>query len=394
MPTIGLNIRGGGFSNEIVASYVLNELKPRSTLVINESKLAAMLVGGVPRLIYRMKDTSGVKDDDGAFSKHSAVTFADALHHLAPPGAWLYGGNEFGSDRLREQDEWSLRFVERCAFHGRKPLIHNNYMQHPLQGAFGWQQLRASTEAAIQAGGGVGPHLYYYGTIGQERERRPRNSFMVLDELRHTFGGDLPIILTEFGYAEGYDPHAGYKGRISEERYADDTAQAANICRQFDADLLVYLVSEPNTEWEAFNVHEAEVYKRRIAEFNRSIPVTQTNWQPRRIVPTGNFNVNIRASASATAPIVGRVPAGGVVADLDTNTEWSGEWHRVRLNGVIGFVSAAFVTVERIPDPPAQTPVFSDLPVAELLGTPELRRQHAQLLRLYADYVEHGAQET
>src|SRR5690554_3985374 len=134
MSVIGMNIRGGGFSNENVAHWIITELKPRSVIVINEAKLAAMLVGQVERVIFRMKDTTGIKDDDSAYTNHSPITFVDALHTLAPAGCWLYLGNEFGSDNLPQQDAWTYEAVQRCVHHKRKPAVHAQYTHHYLQG--------------------------------------------------------------------------------------------------------------------------------------------------------------------------------------------------------------------------------------------------------------------
>jgi hypothetical protein len=384
--TIGFKINGHGIS----AEPVLADTRPsgaRTHVVINEAKLSVLLLDHTQRVVHRVKGVEGITDDDSGHLKHDPVEFIRARHNLAPQGCYLYLTNEPDSVSLVQLNDWTQRAVAECVKLGRRPVAFNFPFYHPLQGAAAWRVIKPAALDTVQAGGLVGVHIYFNVLVSNSLP-----AFHVIQDIRDVLG-DVPIVVTEYGCAAFNDAHEGWQGVLSEDQYAEQLIEGVERFGDPNVDWCIFLYGS----WSSGTTYEithAETLKRRIAEFNRRQPVTQTSWQPRRIVPTGNFNVNIRASANTNAPIVGKVPAGGVVADLDTNTEWSGEWHRVRLNGVIGFVSAAFVTVERIPDPPAQTPVFSDLPVAELLGTPELRRQHAQLLRLYADYVEHGAQET
>jgi hypothetical protein len=334
---LGLNVRGGGLSNDNVAAFV-HQLQPRATLVINESKLAAMLVGSVPRTIFRMKGNAGIIDDDMAFEKHNPILFADALHALAPVGCWLYGGNEFGSEQLDRQNDWTLRFVERCAQLGRKPLVHNNAMQHPSSGVAGWNKLKSSSEAARQAGGGVGPHIYYYPTIATEYQRRPRHSFMVLDELRQVFGADLSIVISEFGYAEGYDPHKGYQGFLPEEDYALEHERLAEIARQYDADMLTFGVFEPQTEWQSFNIWDDDTWlKPHIVAVNQRIPVVSGGDMVLVRKPGVTYALNIRSAPILADNIVGSVAPTEQVILLEANVTQG--WVKIRKSATVGFVS-------------------------------------------------------
>lgn len=335
---LGVNIRGGGLSNENVATFV-EQLTPRAALVINEAKLAAMLVGFVPRTIFRMKGNAGILDDDMAFDKHSPVLFAEALHNLAPPGCWVYGGNEFGSEQLEKQNDWTLRFVERCVQLGRKPLVHNQSLQHPLSGRTGWQILKSSAEAAQQAGGGIGPHVYYYPFIGHEWERQPRNSFMVLDEVRDVFGVDMPLVISEFGYAEGYDPYKGYHGFLPEEDYADEHERLASIAQKYDADFLTYGIFPPGTEWENFNIWLADAWlKPRMVLMNQLVEVPMgVNDMVYVRKPDVTYSLNIRATPSVAAEIVGSVAPTELVILLEANVDQG--WVKIRRSNLVGYVS-------------------------------------------------------
>lgn len=214
----------------------------------------------------------------------------------------------------------------------------------------------------------------------------------------------LKVLVTEFGFdshapnpqVDGYKNHAElwksvFPGKSAIDVFWDEAVKADEAIYAPDGVDVLWFCRGHNltARWDSFNYQfEAELIQR-MRTYRRQ-PVTQTNWQPRRIVPTGEFNVNIRASANTNAPIVGKVPAGGVVADLDTNTEWSVEWHRVRLDGVVGFVSAMFADIERIPDPPIITP----LPLPDLNAPQEVRNLIANALEATAKIYREGIKQT
>lgn len=406
--TIGVNILGGGFSNEGLAAYIIQDLKPRSVVVINEEKLAAMLVRHVERVLFRMKDTSGIKDDDSAYGKHDPVVFIDALHALAPAGCWLYAGNEFGSSNLAAQDEWNYQAAIHAHKLGRKIGIQAQYTQHFLQGEAGWASQRRSIEIADA----VLPHCYYMESIEFELQRRPRHGFMVLDEIRSVYGDALPIIVTEFGYAHEDNPRRGFEGILSEDRYAEDTEKAARYCQERGADLLVYLMAQPGTEWETFNVREKERYKQRIATFNRRSPVTQTptvNWsdnvgqgeQYRILKVDGSTTtpIRVRADGGTSFADVGRFVVGDVITiyDGDVKTDARYTWKRAQResDGLKGWIAVNLLTLEALevepvdPHPPISVP----LPEWDPSGRVS-RAELAAWFRAMADLVEFGIVQT
>jgi hypothetical protein len=391
--TNGFNILGDrGLSNENTIVDV-RDTGGHTHVILNNDKLTAMILSIGRRAIFRFKGQGAWDDDNAHSSSIPASERMQVMNRMAPIGAILYTVNE-PTGAYEQLATWTLEALDECNRLGRKACIFNFAVGNPSDTTL--ELLKPVAEFAYEHGHIVGWHEYR--NPSDDNGYIPDGHYDIGRFLsgRRIWGAKCPeIVITELGVTVNYKDSAGYRTIWTDEQMGEAIQAWTRFYASHGVKVCHYAYGgQGDPKWDSFEVKYPAIQKS-ITEANQlEITVTQTSWQPRRIVPTGNFNVNIRASASANATIVGRVPAGGVVADLDTNTEWSGEWHRIRLDGVVGFVSAAFVNVERIPDPPVQPPVFSDLPVAELLGTPELRRQHAQLLRLYADYVEHGAQET
>lgn len=364
---IGKNQRGGGYSNEKAAQFIVNELYPRSNLVINEIKLASMLVTQIQRCIFRMKGP-GIMDDDHAYAKHKAPDFANAIFTMAPAGCWHYIGNEFGSDNIADQDQWTLECIDRGAelmFTAKRPfipLVHNNFTQHFLQRLNGWKQCKRSIEAAFKMGGGIGTHVYASGTVKKELNRG-HNGFDAIDYIRQLYGGEIPIIITELNIIKDDDPYAGPKSFMSADQCADEIEAAMQVLRPYNVDVLIFGEFEPNTEWEPFNTRQdpndqwALDFNRRMAEFNRRNPVA--DYGSRTVGGTielinGASGVNLREF-----PVSGTVITtlrGGEQLDAYYPKSDAG-WWQVEYRGKLGYASANFVKIVA-----TAPPVVDELP--------------------------------
>lgn len=390
---IGLNVLGGGFSNETLARFIIDELRPRSVVVINEAKLAAMLVGSVERVLFRMKDTTGIKNDDSAYDKHDPVEFIDALNALAPHGCWLYAGNEFGSSSLIAQNNWNLAAVHHAHRLGRKVGIQAQYTHHFEQGAAGWATQRAS----IVEADALLPHIYYYPTVEAELAL-PRSGFSVLSDIRGLYP-DKPLVISEFAYYHQRDARRGPNGVLDDDRTASDIEAAAGYCALFDADLCPFVVAQPGTEWETFNLINRTAVLRRFAAYNRSKPVGDTSGFGQKLtggVMTllgGATGVNFRSQPNGSAPL-----AGSSFKGREAVSYWSqsaGGWWKVERGGVVGYVSAQWAaptggTAESDdPLPPVPIP-----PVPEWDPTPEQRKLLAEYFRALGDLIEFGVTQT
>ena len=271
----GFNITGQGLSGDNVLGYLVNEFRAQTATVINEAKMAEALASRMPYAVFRLKG-EGNLNDDSAYSNHAdAGAFADMLCNSVPPGCMVYAGNEFGSSNLKLQDDWTNRFVERCAARGYRPLVHNQFTQHPVSGVVGWRQLASSTRAAMQAGGGVGAHVYWRTTPSGERALPYRNGYSNLAELRQVFGQDLLIISSEYAFDEDFGK--GYQGRIDDLDYAAQLIEGAEIAwNEYHAFVQWYGFFPPGSQWESFNLWFNERIKPILAAWNRNATLEDT----------------------------------------------------------------------------------------------------------------------
>lgn len=370
---IGLNINGQGLSAENALADAL-ATGAKTHVVINESKLSAVLLGAGLQVIHRMKANEGIEDDDYAYRKHDAVAFVDALHARAPAGAWLYLGNEMGSDDLDAQCVWMQRAIARCAALGRKPVAFNNFVFHPVSGQAGWQKLRPAVRDAVQAGGRVGVHVYF-----DRQPERSAGAYDVLFHLWNTCGQDVPVSVTEYACAVGYDahrgPHDAQAGYADARAYAD--AQAAGVrlvlgrhpAARIDWQTFIY------GRWDrtpSFDVAGWREYFPAIAAHNATLPKAPARPVPppppappaEPVRPVGRLQpgivagtlgqwANLRAQPSTSAEDIGDIVAGDA---LEYRAPQDG-WISVRHKGRDGWVSAGVVTLR---------PATTDAPAARV----------------------------
>lgn len=406
----GFNATPQGLSGDNLLGYLLNDVQIQTATIINEAKVAEALGARIPGCVYRLKGAGF--NDDSAYSNFDPVAFANTLHALAPPGCWLYGGNEFGSANLGKQDDWTNRFVERCAqlpdplspTKHRRPMVHNQFTQHPESGIVGWQQLKSSTLAAMQAGGGVGPHCYWRTTPAGERAVTGRNAFMAFDELRQIHGEALIIFSTEFAYDRSFGE--GYVGRLSDENYAAQCLEAAQLAwDEWRVFVHFYGLFPPGSEWDrkGFNLWFNETIKPKLAAWNRSRDMgfqTMVQWQTidwgtqkqgiARIAQT----INIRALPDENSADVGDLHDGDVVtyfsSPYQATTGQKYLWYKLLVGNVEQFVAKVsglhFEAVGNPVEPPSQNTVSADV-YAKLVQTQDALDEARQAIAEVLDEV-------
>lgn len=365
---LGLNILGQGISAENVVAYA-RHIQSRTCVVIDEWKLAAQLLPVVPRVIFRLSD------DDNAHLRFDPVQFADTLHHVAPAGCLLYGGNEPGSSTLQELNDWTLRFVERCKQVGRKPVIFNNYVYHPIQGYAGWLTLKPAVMAAKAIGGSVGIHVYFDETIDASA-----GAFAAISHVRAACGADVFVDVTEYGCAVDYDPYKGYQTVYSPDVHNQQCEIGIRRYGAYNTDWQLFVAGN----WNATPTFDVMPYphevRNKMAALNAeprtapAPPVTSTCPDPATlgavidgVVTKVNASwVNIRKSCNASSEDIGDLRLGDKVRFRSNATaKLNGyTWYRIT-SPVTGWVAAVANdgTVISIIQPSTPLPgVYLDVP--------------------------------
>ncbi|MBE6049949.1 MAG: NlpC/P60 family protein [Clostridium sp.] len=81
-----------------------------------------------------------------------------------------------------------------------------------------------------------------------------------------------------------------------------------------------------------------------------------TNVQPfskTGTVTTSSGNLNVRKDATTSSKIIGKLPNGSSVTITGKTSD--GKWYRIKYNSTVGYVSAAYVTLNSTPSPISQT---------------------------------------
>lgn len=258
---IGLNILGMGQSAESVAARV-RDLDGRTHLVMDEPKLAALLLNqGVQRVIYRRSD------DDHAHHHHDPASFARQLHEAAPPGAWLYGGNEPGRADLPLLATWTKAFLLECNILKRKAVVFNFEVGAPLPAD--WNALREVCAVAKAGGHAVGLHYYFDMEVA-----RNGDFFNQHLEARAVLGGDGPeFIVTELGCAVGFDAHRGWRDapNYGANAYADQIEILATILHAAGMDSLLFADGDLG-RFKTFDTRD-DTLMRRLIDLNKRLRI-------------------------------------------------------------------------------------------------------------------------
>lgn len=342
--------------------------------------------------IYRHHIPGFDNDDDGQ-DRMDAVAFVDMLHGLAPAGEALYLGNE-PTGNWGKLASWTIAALNRCDQLGRTGVALNLAYGNPEPEV--WKrELKPVLDRIANTRHILGLHEYFASRIlgkGYWTQRWvghiPQNVKVAITELgalEHVSGAVLNA-------RKGWRRLPNYPANA----YAADIRAVVDDYRRQPNFIGAAIFSVG--VWEGCEVGK-EIFDE-MEQYDGEITVTQPTPPESygqkmlggKLTLVDASKVNFRSTPDTTRAPIAQFEGGEWV------NFWSNPvdgWRKVEFGGAVGFVAERYTAISGgLPAPDSTTPVFSDLPVAELLGTPELRRQHAQLLRLYADYVEHGAQET
>jgi len=347
---LGLNIRGQGMSAENVVAYQ-RRLKAHTHLVLDEPKLAALLVSECMRVIYRRSD------DDHAHTKFNPVLFVRDLHAAAPAGCYLSLGNEPGRGSLGALADWTDKALRECERLGRKAVIFNFETGNPNPDD--WNTLAPVLDYARRGGHLLGLHAYFDGKVEDQYKGVP-NTLVPLSR----FGAACPeIVITELGAAIRMDPHIGYGGYISSEAYAAELAKCAQIYSALGIAVNVYMYGV----WHNFGIQDDEVVKNALILSNERYQVKEISVEFRSGIVesmSGSY-ANVRAGYTTRSPVVGKLVVGAAVVYRPTDIKQDGyTWLQID-QPVRGYVAAE---VCRIRDTPPAAKVLLPVPYMSQLA--------------------------
>lgn len=261
---IGLNIMGDrGMSNDNVAAYH-QRLQAHTSVIVNNNKLAAMLMAQGTVVIYRHKSDQPNGNDDDAHLRYSPVEFVNKRNLEAPPGAIISLTNEPGTGDISQLNKWTLAAMQHCDTIGRKACILNFATGNPQP--HHWEMLRPALEYAVQNNHIIGHHDYFDITVDRSLKYHVGRCLPAVAK----FGGKWAI--TELGCAVGMHPERGWTTALSQEAYSLELFRAAQIYWLHDIPVCVYSYGP----WHNFGIENAELLKSRLAEYNARMPISAT----------------------------------------------------------------------------------------------------------------------
>lgn len=176
------------------------------------------------------------------------------------------------------------------------------------------------------------------------------------------------ILITETGRDVGGGYQDGWREVMSEEQYVAFLRKLAAAYRPDNIPAAIYCYGTGGGgDWNYFDLQGANTVLDALPEMGQiampepTVPV----WTPHFCKPNGSYNVNVRAAGDSNAERVALLPAEGRTIDLDTATE--GNWRRVRVDGVEGYVSAAYVTFTAIIEPEPEPEPEPEIPDPDTL---------------------------
>lgn len=263
--TLGLNILGDrGLSNDNVAAYA-RDLNPHTCVVINNNKLAAMLLAQGVKVIYRHKSDQPNGNDDDAHLRYNPIDFVNKRNLEAPPGAIIHLTNEPGTGDINKLNQWTLEAMKHCDTIGRKACILNFATGNPQP--HHWDMLRDSLTHAALHGHIIGHHDYFDVTVDRSLKYHVGRCLPAVAK----YGGQWAI--TELGCAVNLHPERGWQGALSEEAYAIELWRAAQIYWLMDIPVCIYSYGP----WHNFSIDGASTLKRRLVEYNTRMPIAQVH---------------------------------------------------------------------------------------------------------------------
>lgn len=333
--SIGLNILGDrGVPTEHIVSEVA-QLRANYHLVMDNPGLAAAVQPHCKKaLIYRKHH-----NDDNAQDKQDPASFVQERHAVAPPGAYLYLGNEpWATQKLAD---WTMAAMQECDRLGRKGVILNFSTGNPQPADI--PIFKPCLRYARQHRHLFGIHEYF-----DVDWRRDYPWHVGRVEMWYAaLGSEMPdVVVTEVGCCVGFNPLRGYLwgGAMNEQSYGTalaDLSQQVYLPFGIDATIFARTSDNPNDDWHTFNPR-GQVFTL-VSEYNRSETVTQPNYGTKTqgvVVLVNATAVNVRPNPSTNGTPLGQLLGGEEIAywTQPQNTWWQIEW-----NGQLAYTSSTYV---------------------------------------------------
>lgn len=335
MNSIGLNILGDrGMSNDNIAAYT-RQLKPHTCVVINNNKLAAMLLSQGITVIYRHKSDQPNGNDDDAL-KYDPIQFVMKRNLEAHPGAIIHLTNEPGTLELSKLNDWTLQAMRYCDLIGRKACILNLATGNPEK--HHWEILMPSLVYAADNGHIIGHHDYFDLTVDRSLKYHVGRAIPIMGKV----GGKWAI--TELGCAVGYHPERGWQGGLSQEAYSLEILRAAQIYWLHNVPVCVYSYGS----WHNFGIEDASLLKMRLIEYSNRLPVedpsnartfARVNLRSSKSISMGNI---VRVLNAGTPLVIKKPAESGGEYPTGVGTVKRNDWYEV-LEPANGWIAASFV---------------------------------------------------
>lgn len=336
---LGVNARVLGISRDQIAP-VVRALAPAFTLIHDDPALAAMLTRDT-RVIYRQTGDEDTSVDVAAFIGERAKN--------APPGALIHTHNERGlSPALAQREIECMKAAEAL---GRRCCIINAATH---QSAADWQTMRPALDYGLPRGHLAGAHVYLDGKLDQYAwEFVP---------LMREYGGTW--LLTEFApIADIRDPFTGWRGFMTPQVVAQwirgitPTLKRLNLpACWYSLDMWPHEADKRERGFGVYGIAEiigAMVSANSTAQWSESMAYQPGTYKLDKL--PGQW-LNVRAAASTSAEIVGKLVIGDTVTVVaDTGDGW------LRLaGGYVSLLAGAVVFAPYTPPLPDEGAVYSE----------------------------------
>lgn len=206
--SVGIVADGFGISHQPTLDF-LNKSRSNFSVIINEKEKLANPATMFTRSVFRNVNDDNVFNDPAFDARHFVHNLAFGLH----PAVALHLGNEPGYSKTLIDK--TCDGMETCLELNRTAYLFNFAVFHPSD-QFYEDIINHERFNTLYHRGNfwICGHEYFSGTIAQGI-----SDGAILRPLWFRLAQQFRVAFTEWGYAKGYDPHAGWKGRISEDEY-------------------------------------------------------------------------------------------------------------------------------------------------------------------------------
>jgi len=255
---IGIVVDGFGISHEPVLSF-LSRARPRFTVVLNEKEKLANPAQQFTQVIFRNVNDDNLFNDPAFDAKHFTHNLAFGL----TANVGLYLGNEPGDHNLPLLIEKTCDAMEVCIELNRSAFLFNFAVFHPPDSFYEVLRNHERFNRLYSRGNfWICGHEYFPSTIAQGLQ-----DGAILRPLWFRLAQHYRIAFSEWGYARGYAPHAGWQGRISEDEYIRQLEIYVNNpdFKQHKFPFTVFIWNQ----WHDFEIMNAIKFQEKMIQLNK-----------------------------------------------------------------------------------------------------------------------------